>query len=144
VPVTDEQAAALRAFLAFDPSYQLLTRELAGSGRMHGFGGLVHAAFVTAVRQRFAPTWTSAQIVRFTARLRTALRIQGIDLDPQATEILIRQALGEPVTSDHDDQTQAQVTMIVLGELISDEQLDDGSLDAFMAEARALADTTLV
>jgi hypothetical protein len=88
---------------------------------------------VTAVRRRFAPTWTSAQVVRFTARLRTALRIQGIDLDPQATEILIRQALGDSVTSDYDEQIRAWVTMIVLGELISDEQFDEGSLDAFMA-----------
>ena len=29
MPVTDEQATALRAFLAFDPVYERLTRELA-------------------------------------------------------------------------------------------------------------------
>jgi hypothetical protein len=38
MPVTDEQVTALRAFLAFDPSYQHLAGELSGSGRVHGFG----------------------------------------------------------------------------------------------------------
>jgi hypothetical protein len=141
VRVTDEQAATLRAFLTFQPAYERLTRELAGSGRLHGFGELIYAAFVTAVRRRFAPTWTSAQIVRFTARLRTELRTHGIDLDPLVTEILIRQALGDPVTSDHDDDTHARVIVFVLGELIADEQLSDADLDAFLTKARVLADT---
>jgi hypothetical protein len=140
VPVTDEQVTALRAFLAFEPSYERLARELFGSGRLHGFGDLVYSAFVTAARRRFAPAWTSAQIVRFTAQARTGLRTHGVDLDPRATEILIRQALGDRVISTHDDETHALVMLFVLGELISDERLDDGCLDAFLAEARALAD----
>lgn len=37
MPVTDEQVTALRAFLAFDPIYERLTRELAASGRWPGF-----------------------------------------------------------------------------------------------------------
>jgi hypothetical protein len=44
VPVTSEQVTTLRSFLAFDPSYEHLTRELAVSGRVHGFGELVYAA----------------------------------------------------------------------------------------------------
>lgn len=143
MPVTDEQTAALRAFLSFDPSSERLTRDLADAGRLDGFGALAHAAFVIAVRRRFAPTWTSAQIVGFTARLRNALRPQGIDLDPKATEILIRKALGDPVTSDGDDKTQARAMTLVLVDLMADEHLSDDSLDAFMAEARALADDRL-
>jgi len=143
VPVTSEQVTTLRAFLAFDPSYERLTRELAGSGRLHGFGELVYAAFVTAARRRFGPTWTSAQVVRFTARARNGLRTHGIDLDPRATEILIRQALGDRVTSPYDDNTHARVMLFVLGELISEERLDEASLDAFLAKARALADVRL-
>jgi hypothetical protein len=143
VPVTEEQVTALRAFLACDPSYERLARELFGSGRLQGFGELVYAAFVIAARRRFAPTWTSAQIVRFTAQARTGLRTHGVDLDPGATEILIRQALGDRVTSDHDDDTHAQVILFVLGELNCDERLDDAGLDAFLTEARTLADTRL-
>ncbi len=95
MPVTDEQVAALRAFLAFDPACQDLVGELSGSGGVHGFGELVYAAFVTAARRRFSPTWTSAQVVRFAARLRVVLRAFDVDLDPRAIEILLRQALGE-------------------------------------------------
>jgi hypothetical protein len=143
VPVTGEQLTTLRAFLSFDPLYERLARELAVSGRWHGFGELVYSAFVTAARRRFAPTWTSAQVVRYTARARNGLRTAGVDLDPVATEILIRQALGDPIASHHDDSTHAQVMLFVLGELISQEHLDDAGLDAFLAEARALADARL-
>ena len=97
--MTDEQVTTLRAFLAFDPSCERLTRDLAVGGRLHGFGELVHAAFVTTARRRFASTWTSAQVVRFTAHVRNGLRTHGIDLDPRATEILIRQALGDRIVS---------------------------------------------
>jgi hypothetical protein len=48
-----------------------------------GFGKLVYSSFVTAARRRFAPTWTSAQVVRFTARLRNGLRTDRVDLDPR-------------------------------------------------------------
>ncbi|MGD0246624.1 MAG: hypothetical protein ABSB59_40715 [Streptosporangiaceae bacterium] len=143
MPVTGEQVTALRAFLAFDPSYQRLAGQLSGSGRVHGFGELVYAAFVTAARQRFSPTWTSAQVVRFAGRLRVVLRACDVDLDPRAIEILLRQALGERVASDYDDGTHALVMLFGLGELISDARLDEGGLDAFLADARALADARL-
>lgn len=143
MPVTDEQVTALRAFLAFDPSYQHLVGELSSSGRVHGFGELVYAAFVTAARRRFSPTWTSAQVVRFAGQLRIVLRAYDVHLDPRAIEILLRQALGEGVASDYDDGTHALVMLFGLGELVSDARLDEGGLDAFLAGARALADARL-
>ena len=143
MPVTDEQVTALRAFLAFDPSYQHLVGELSGSGRVDGFGELVYAAFVTAARRRFSPTWTSAQVVRFAGHLRVVLRAYDVDLDPRAIEILLRQALGERVVSDYDDGTHALVMLFGLGELVSDERFDEAGLDAFLADARALADARI-
>lgn len=143
MPVTDEQVTALRAFLAFDPSYQRLVGELSSGGRVHGFGELVYAAFVTAARRRFSPTWTSAQVVRFGGRMRMVLRVYDLDLDPRAIEILLRQALGERVASDYDDGTHALVMLFGLGELVSDERFDETGLDAFLADARALADARL-
>lgn len=62
---------------------------------------------------------------------------------PVATETLLRQALGDPVTSTYDDTAQAQVMLYVLGELIASEHLDRAGLDAFLAEARAQADAGL-
>ena len=143
MPVTGEQIQTLRAFLDFDPAYERLTRQLAGTGRWPGFSELVVSAFVTAARRRFAPAWTSAQIVRFTAQVRNSLRPHGVDLDPLTTETLLRQALGDPVTSTYDDTTQAQVMLYVLGELVASEHLGQAGLDAFLAEARELADAGL-
>jgi hypothetical protein len=143
VPVTDDHVVTLRVFLVFDPIYERLTRDLADSGRWYGFVELVYSAFVAAARRRFAPTWTSAQVVRFTAQVRNGLRPHGVDLDPLATKILLRQALGDRVTSNHDDTTRAQVMLYVLGELIASEHLDDAGLDAFLAGARSLADARL-
>jgi len=143
MPVTDEQVTALRTFLAFDPLYQRLVGELSGGGRVNGFGELVYAAFVTAARRRFSPTWTSAQVVRFAGQLRVVLRGYDVDLDPRAIEILLRQALGERVASDYDDGTHALVMLFGLGELVSDERFDQAGLDAFIADARALADARL-
>ncbi len=143
MPVTDEQVTALRAFLTFDPSYQRLTGELSDSGGVHGFGELVYAAFVTAARRRFSPTWTSAQVVRFAGRLRVVLRAYDVDLDPRAIEIMLRQALGERVASEYDDGTHALVMLFGLGELVSGERFDQAGLDAFIADARVLADARL-
>jgi hypothetical protein len=143
VRVTDDQVLALRAFLAFDLRYEPLTRQLAAEKRLAGYGELVYAAFRIAVRRRFGPAWTSAEVVRFVARVRINLRELGIDLEPNSAETLIRQALGDPVTSRASDDTHAQVLLFVLGELISGEYLDEAHLDAFMAEARMTADARL-
>jgi hypothetical protein len=143
VTVTDQQMATLRAFLDFDPEYQRLTRQLAAEGPLHGYGDLVCAAFVSAVWRRFGSAWTSADVIRFTALLRISIHRADIALDPHATEILIRQALGERVASDYDDQTCADVFLVVLSELASSEHLDAAGLDEFMAEARVTADARL-
>jgi hypothetical protein len=141
--VTDQQMATLRAFLEFDPEYQRLTRQLAAEGPLHGYGELVCAAVAGAVRRRFGPAWTSADVIRFTARLRISIRQGDIALDPHATESLIRQALGEQIASDYDDQTCADVFLVVLSELASSEHLDAAGLDEFLAEARTTADARL-
>jgi hypothetical protein len=47
------------------------------------------------------------------------------------------------VTSDYDDGIHVLVILFGLGEFISDERLDQADLDAFIAEARALADARL-
>lgn len=143
MPVTDEQVRTLRAFLVFDPVYERLTRELAASDRWHGFPELVYSAFVTVVRHQFGPTWTSAQVVRFTAQMRNGLRPHGVDLDPITIEILIRQALGDRVSSNYEDTIHAQAMLYVLGELVASEHLGHAGIDTFLAEARTLADARL-
>ena len=50
---------------------------------------------------------------------------------------------GEQVASDYDDGAHALVMLFGLGELVSDERFDQADLDAFLGDARSLADARL-
>jgi hypothetical protein len=143
MPVTGEQVTALRAFLAFDPSYQQLVGELSGSERTRWFGELVYAAFVTAARRRFSPDVDlgASRPLRRAAADRPA-RLRPRPRSPRRRDPA-SPALGERVSSDYDDGTHALVMLFGLGELVCDEHFDQAGLDAFLADARALADARL-
>lgn len=110
---------------------------------MDGYSQLVYAAFVTAARRRFSPTWTIPDIVRFVAAARVELLDDDVDVDPRTSEILIRRAIGDHVATELDMETSAHAQLLLLGELIVDERLADASLDAFLTQARSLADQWL-
>ncbi|MEV5710270.1 hypothetical protein [Actinoallomurus sp. NPDC052274] len=138
--VTEVQVASLRSFLAGDPGEGVqLTRRLVESGHTEGYGELVYAAFVTAVRRRFSPTWTIPKIVRFVATARANLLGNDVEVDPQAAEAVIRRALGDSVATVSEDKATARAQIFLLFELIDDEELDSAGLDTFLAEARSLA-----
>jgi hypothetical protein len=137
--VTDEQVAVLRAFLVGNPQAERLALPMATAERAGAFGSLLYAAFSHAARKRFSPTWTSADVVNFVASTRLAFLESGIDINPKAAETLIREALGEPVTSGFNPT----VFLIVLVQIILDEELDNGRLTAFLASARKDADAQL-
>ncbi|MCO6009404.1 hypothetical protein NE236_30980 [Actinoallomurus purpureus] len=132
--------AALRAFLAFDPDEGVrLTKRLVEVGPVGGYGELVYAAFVTAIRRRFHPGWTIADVIRLVATMRARRLDPGIEIDTRAAEILIRRALGETVAGELGDETEARAQIFLLAELVADEELDDAGLDEFLAQARPLA-----
>lgn len=144
MPVTDEQVAALRALLALNsPEAERLTRQLVEADRLDGYSQLVYAAFVTAARRRFSPTWTISDIVRFVAAARAELLADDVDVDPRTSEILIRRAIGDHVATEVDMEASAHAQLLLLGELIVDERLADTSLDTFLTQARSLADQWL-
>jgi hypothetical protein len=139
--VSDEHVASLRAFLALEPDEGMrLTRQLAQTGDVQSYGELIYAAFVTAVRRRFSPSWTVPEVIRFVVTVRARLLDDEIQIDPRAAEVLMRRALGDSVTGDFDDETRARAQIFVLAELVADEQLDAPGLDQFMGQTRALAD----
>lgn len=139
--VSDTQIASLRAFLSNDPHEGMrLAGSLVDSDDADGFGELLYAAFVTAVRRRFSAAWTIPAVVTFVAAARAALFQDGTDIDPHAAEILIRRALGDSVITGVEEMASARAQVLVLRRLIADERLDDCGLDRFLAEARALAD----
>jgi hypothetical protein len=139
--VSDEQVAALRAFLALQPDEaERLAKQLAAVGGLEGYGVLVYIAFVTAARRRFSPTWTIPDVIRFVATARAELLQQKIEIDPRTAETLIGQALGDGLAAKLDEEASARARLFLLGELIVDEHLDDAGLDQFLAQARSLAD----
>ena len=139
--VNDEQVAALRAFLVpeSDDAAQL-TEQLVESKCLAGYGELVYAAVVTAVRRRFSRIWTIADVIRFVAAMRARLLNDRIEIDPRTAETLIRRALGDVIADELDEEARARAQIFLLGELVIDEGFDEVGLDGFLAMARGLAD----
>lgn len=139
--VSDKQVEALRAFLALQPDdAERLARQLADARHFEGYGELIYAAFVTAVRRRLSPTWTIPDVIRFVATTRARLLNEEIEIDPRTAEILMRRALGDVIAAELDEEARTRAQIFLLGELVVDEQLDDAGLDALLATARTLAD----
>ena len=138
--INDAHVAALRAFLTLeDDEAQPRTGQLVDDD-VKGYGGLLYAAFITAAHRRFSPAWTAADVVRYVAAARAELLQDDITIDPRASEILLRRALGDTVTTDSDEEINARAQIFLLSEMIAAEDLDTAELDAFLAQARALAD----
>lgn len=145
MPVTDEQIATLRAHLSgeFD-KYQQLWQRLDREAARSGYPSLIAAAFFRAVDRRFSRnTTTPADIVEFVANVRSRFDETGENVDPRAVESMIRTVLGEEPDGDFDDATVADAQLTVLTALILDEKFAGEELDAFLADARKLADEWL-
>jgi hypothetical protein len=139
--VSDEQVASLRAFLALEPDEGLrLTNNILQAGDVDGYGALIYAAFVIAVRRRFKPTWSISDLVRLVAAVRIRLLDDEIEIDPRVAETLMRRALGDTVTGELAEEARARAQIFLLVELVLDEDLDDRELDDFLVMARTMAD----
>ena len=106
---------------------------------MAGYGDLVWSAFSVAVRRRLGSTPAPGDIVLLAAALRVSLRQQQIELDPLALEDAIRAAAGSRVPRRYDARNRAELVLFALAHLVSDEQMDDAALDAFLVLARGMA-----
>lgn len=142
MPVTDDQVAVLRAYLADDMDehrhlYAQLDRETARVG----YVALVTAAFVTAVNQRFA-AGSGTDVIEFVADLRSRSAALAESIDPGAAERLIRAVLDEEDT-DLGGTDMGRLIIVLLAGLIGDRQLSAAGLDEFLAGARELADRWL-
>ncbi len=144
MPVTDQQAAALRAQLAGDlAGHKRLLAGLHGTADGRGYSALLTAAFYNAVDSRFTRESTLDEVTGFVADVRA--RSEGVRdaLDPQTAERVVVSAF---TSDDLDDLDAAELTatkMMLLAAIIADQHLDDAGLDEFIAKARALADELL-
>lgn len=139
--ISTEQVTALRALLTknFDEHHQVIA-QIKQTGGLTGYYELVTAAFFEAVDRRFGAQYNLPDIVKYVAEVRTRLRDPDRGIDPNVAERLIRKALGEGTTGGIDKGTLLRTESVLLAMLVMDEQFDDAALDAFLAEARALAD----
>jgi len=139
--ISDEQAAALRTMLAGD--FDEHNRISAHLDRTDGWGeypALIQAAFFEAADRRFGKGYTDAEIIQFVADARARFDQTGRDIDARAAERLLRATQGVGSVDDLDDKTVVGTETLLLGALITVENLDDATLDEFMKEVRELAD----
>jgi hypothetical protein len=141
MPVTADQVATLRAYLAGDfDSHKRLFGQLDRTAAQAGYTALLTAAFFEAVDRRFAQSGTPADVVEFVADIRARHLKDADEIDPRAAERLILAILTDEEVDDLDTSTKVSTQVILLYALISDARLDEPGLDGFLAEARKLAD----
>jgi hypothetical protein len=111
-------------------------RRLAGPHAMDGLVPLIYEAFVIAVQQKFRPSFTRSEVIRFVAQVRTALG-EGAELvDPVTAEAEILLALGQRVPASPDGTVRAAAQMAVLDVIVLDLDLDEETITALLNEAR--------
>jgi hypothetical protein len=144
MPVTDEQAASLRALLARQPDEHLrLFNLLDQNSRKTGYQALVSAAFMTAVERRFARDVSPAEVIEFVGQVRSRSLHFADRVDPVIAERVIMAVLADDSLDDIDPYKSLEAQSTLLAALVYDEDLDDAGLDAFLAKAREVADEWL-
>jgi hypothetical protein len=139
--VTDEQVAALRAQLAGDTAeYRRRIADLDTAADRDGYTALLSAAFVVAAERRFSVGSEVGDVLKFVADVRGRTPDAGDDIDARTAERLILAAVSDADIDDIDTDTAILTQLMLLAALTADAQYDDAGLDAFLVEARALAD----
>ena len=135
--------AALRAYLtarddaeADDAEARFLA--LAKTNHLDEIGALVYCTFAAAARHRFSPTWTSADLVRFVADVRSSSPQAATLISASAAENQLRGALGKDLSWRPDEETRARIQLLLLTALAAD--LTELTLDKVLADGRTLAE----
>jgi len=141
MPVADTQVATLRAYLTQDfDEYRKLREQLRQEELRTGYAMMIGAGFVTAVERRFSVNDPVADIVQYVGEARSRFAELSEEIDPRSAERLIMTVFTDEPIDDIDEGNAASIEMLLMTALILDENLDDAGLDAFLADARALAD----
>lgn len=141
MPVTDMQMAALRAFLIHDvDGVRRLAYQLGEEG-IRGYVRLVEAALSIAARRRFAPRFTSGDLVRYVATARLARIADGdeFDFDPLVGEDVLRNSLGQKMTRTLEHEAWLKAVTALLDALTERELSTEADLDELLKEAGVLA-----
>ncbi len=142
MPITEPQVAALRAFLLRDTEETAPLAYQLGDNGMPGFIHLADAALSIAAGRRFSPRFTSADLVRYVASVRSARLADGseYDFDPVNGEDMLRYALGQQLTRTIEFESRLRASIALLDALTVGELSSEAAADQLLAAARELAD----
>ncbi|TDB90158.1 hypothetical protein E1264_05810 [Actinomadura sp. KC216] len=145
MPVTDDQAATLRALLSGQrEEHQRLLSQLDRTAANVGYSTLLAAGFFEAVERRFIVDGNvadNAAVIDFVASVRERTDETPDLIKPDIAERMILHALDTGASiSDIDPDTVIQHQLILLAALIGDAQLSESELNAFMEKIRSDAD----
>jgi hypothetical protein len=144
MPVTDEQVAPLRAQLARQPEeHQRLFALLDKEAKNTGYRVLVSAAFVVAVERRFARDVGASEVIEFVGDVRSRSPQVAGQVDPLTAERVIMAVFSGESLDDIDARKSWEAQLLLMAAIVGGEDLDGAGLDAFLAEARKLADEWL-
>lgn len=140
--IADAQVAALRAFLQRDTDAMTLHTIALGNEGTVSYQRLTEAALSVAAVRRFAPQFTSADIVRFVASVRASRIADGneYDFNVIAAENILRYSLGQNVTRTPDPVERFRAVIALLSELADTDLSSEADLDNLLTQSRALAD----
>jgi hypothetical protein len=109
---------------------------------MPGYQGLADAALPMAALRRFAPKYTSADLVRYVASVRLRRDQDGteFDIDPDTAENVLGYALGQHLARTPDPGDRFRAVIALLGALTESEVSSGADLDSLLRDARRLAE----
>jgi len=140
MPVNADQLAAFRTLLTGEnEENQRLQQKLDQSDGWEGYGALISAGFVMAAERWFDKP-SDTDIVEYVASVRSRSDELGEKIDPVIAERLIKAMHSDETIDDIDPTPLIGTQLVLLVALIHDAQLDDAELEAFLAEAKGLAD----
>jgi hypothetical protein len=144
MPITDQEAATLRALLEghIDEHKRLLASLDRKAGAL-AYSALVTAAFHNAIDLRFNRDSTLDEVTEFVAQVRSHDEELRDEVDPRTAERVIIAAVGGGHVSELSPAESSKLKLVLLAELVIDAHYDKAGLDEFIVKARALADKIL-
>ncbi|TDB88711.1 hypothetical protein [Actinomadura sp. 7K534] len=142
VEVRGEHIAALRSLLKGDPDAWQPFYSAESAKEAIAYTVMLYGAFGVAVRRKFSPTYSLADVIRFVSDMRIGYGREVSPIHPRVAEEMIREVLGDPALGRFDPQnaeTTIGAEVAVLDTLLHEANLDEAGLEEFIRDAADFA-----